>query len=188
MIYNFLTDQDFRSLIKDEFKTGMTSVAGNLQSNPSDIVKEMEAAAMQQIRNKLRSRYDMNQAFAIPSPWNLATHYAIGGTCSSGDKFYVSITANINKTPATNTTDWKESDPRDVFLVMITIDITLYHIHARHNPRALTEIRVKRYEDALRWLEAVMLGHENPDLPPVGNSEALPLEFGFDKNIQNHYY
>ena len=186
MIYNFLTDQDLRSLIKDEFKSGITTVATG-QGAASDIIKEMEAAALQQIKNKLR-RYNMTLALALPLPWNLATAYVTGGRCSLVDKFYIALKNGTNKTPATEPTYWKESDPRDVYLVMITIDITLYHIHARFSPRALTEIRVKRYEDALKWLDDVMLGHENPDLPLIEDSEALPLEYGFDKNTQDHYY
>lgn len=54
---------------------------------------------------------------------------------------------------------------RDQSILMYMIDITLYHIHARINPSRIPEIRVKRYDDAIKWMEMVSTGKLTPALP-----------------------
>lgn len=55
---------------------------------------------------------------------------------------------------------------RNKLIIMYAIDISLYHLHARINPRYMPEIRVTRYENAKKWLESVAKGTITPDLPP----------------------
>lgn len=62
-----------------------------------------------------------------------------------------------------------EGDLRDHFIVMITIDILLYHLWAKRAPRKIPEYRATRYQDALDWLKAVGSGEMDsalPQLPP----------------------
>lgn len=62
-----------------------------------------------------------------------------------------------------------EGENRDHFIVMITIDILLYHLWAKRAPRKIPEYRATRYQDALDWLKAVGSGEMDsalPQLPP----------------------
>lgn len=55
---------------------------------------------------------------------------------------------------------------RNKLIIMYALDISLYHIHARINPRYIPEIRQIRYENAKKWLESVAKGTITPNLPP----------------------
>ena len=60
-----------------------------------------------------------------------------------------------------------EGDNRDHFIVMITIDILLYHLWAKRAPRKIPEYRATRYQDALDWLKAVGSGELQSALPQL---------------------
>lgn len=65
----------------------------------------------------------------------------------------------------------KEGDERDMFLVMLIIDMALYHIWAKKAPRMIPEMRKERYQDALDWLTAVGDGKRPTDLPLIASDE-----------------
>ncbi|WP_294549541.1 phage protein Gp36 family protein [uncultured Bacteroides sp.] len=46
-------------------------------------------------------------------------------------------------------------EKRNQLVLMIAIDIAVYHIFTIHNPRNLSPIRKERYERAVKWLESV---------------------------------
>lgn len=56
-------------------------------------------------------------------------------------------------------------------LLMYLIDITLYHLHSRINPRNISEIREVRYNQAVDWLKAVSQGKIAPDLPALATDQ-----------------
>lgn len=58
-----------------------------------------------------------------------------------------------------------DPDTRPRLIVMYCIDIALYHIHSRVNPRQIPELRGIRYDAAINWLKAVSKGEITPDLP-----------------------
>lgn len=58
-------------------------------------------------------------------------------------------------------------DNRDMFIVMITIDIALYHLWSKRAPRKIPELRAQRYQDALDWLKGVGDGTLKSDLPQL---------------------
>ncbi len=64
-----------------------------------------------------------------------------------------------------------ESDPRDPYIVMITIDIALYHLWSKEGPNNIPKTRELRYNDALEWLQAVQKG-QAVDLPPIVDQES----------------
>jgi len=59
----------------------------------------------------------------------------------------------------------KTGSLRNPLILMYMIDIVLYHIHARINPKFIPDIRKDRYDIALSWLDKVAKGILNPDLP-----------------------
>lgn len=70
--------------------------------------------------------------------WGTGTSYTVAGTIWP-----------------TNTTKWSSGDNRNAQLVMYMVDIALYHLFTRIAPNNISELRVKRYNDAMAWLRDV---------------------------------
>ena len=47
---------------------------------------------------------------------------------------------------------------RNSLILMMAIDITVYHIFSIHNPQKMSQLRVDRYNRAVEWLKAVAAG------------------------------
>ena len=63
-----------------------------------------------------------------------------------------------------------EGEERNELVLMMAIDIAIYHLFCIHNPRMMSEIRVERYERAIKWLEGIRKGDITVDgLPEVEN-------------------
>jgi phage gp36-like protein len=81
-------------------------------------------------------------------------------------------------------------DDRNKLLVMYAIDVSLYHLHARVNPRFLPEIRQTRYENAQNWLKAVAKGTITPNLPLIAvgeNDTSSNMRFGSLPKFNSDY-
>lgn len=65
----------------------------------------------------------------------------------------------------------KEDEERDHYLVMIIIDMMLYHLWAKKAPRSIPEYRDKRYTDALSWLTDIGTGKMPTALPQLAVAE-----------------
>jgi phage gp36-like protein len=79
---------------------------------------------------------------------------------------------------------------RNAHVVMLCIDIALYHTHSRISPRNIPELRALRYEQAIDWLKAVNKGDILADLPvlqtPTGQ-QVIPTKFGSNKKLSHEY-
>lgn len=64
-------------------------------------------------------------------------------------------------------------------IVMIMIDIVIYHLVMRVSPKQAQETRVKLYEDACKWLSDVRKGNIIPDLPILEPEKNKPSGFRF---------
>lgn len=62
-------------------------------------------------------------------------------------------------------------DDRDAYIVMITIDIAIYHLWAKKAPKSNPVHRKERYSDALDWLTNVGSGEMPTDLPQLPADE-----------------
>ena len=58
-------------------------------------------------------------------------------------------------------------DGRNQLILMMVIDIAVYHIFCIHNPQKLSQIRRDRYERAIEWLKAVAAGEISVDGAPL---------------------
>ncbi len=47
---------------------------------------------------------------------------------------------------------------RNQLVMMMAMDIAVYHMFTIHNPQKMSQLRVNRYERAVKWLEAVRAG------------------------------
>lgn len=62
-------------------------------------------------------------------------------------------------------------DDRDDYIIMITIDIAIYHLWSKKAPKQTPEHRKIRYDDALAWLTSVGSGETPTDLPQLPTDE-----------------
>jgi hypothetical protein len=101
---------------------------------------------------------------------------------------------------------WIQGDNRDQKLLMICIDIALFHAHSRISPNNIPDLRTYRYighpEDrevrgqrviyptysALGWLQAAAIGSDiTPELPLIQPESGKRIRFGGNmKNINNY--
>lgn len=49
-------------------------------------------------------------------------------------------------------------DTRNSLVLMMAIDITIYHLFSIHNPQKISQIRKDRYDRAVEWLKQVSKG------------------------------
>jgi phage gp36-like protein len=64
-----------------------------------------------------------------------------------------------------------EGSDRNKLLVMMAVDMALYHMVASQPQKFGMETRKERYERAVRWLEGVQAGKIVPDLPRTEESD-----------------
>ena len=64
-----------------------------------------------------------------------------------------------------------EGSERNSQVVMVTVDVALYHMVSAMPQRLGYEIRETRYKRAIEWLEGVSKGRIVPDLPEAGAAD-----------------
>lgn len=88
----------------------------------------------------------------------------------------------------TDTTKWTVGDNRNQQLVNYCIDVALYTVHSRIAPRNIPELRVKRYDDVIKWLNNVAQGKEiTAALPLIQPSQGMRIRWGGDVKRINNY-
>lgn len=65
---------------------------------------------------------------------------------------------------------------RNAQVVMYLVDMALYHLHSRQNPRNVPQIRQDRYEQVISWLKMARRGELSVGLPlePATNPDGTP--------------
>jgi phage gp36-like protein len=64
-----------------------------------------------------------------------------------------------------------EDETRDMHIVMLAIDITLYHLWSKEGGNNIPQTRIDRYADSLEWLKAIQ-GGAYSNLPPITDPES----------------
>lgn len=102
------------------------------------------------------------------------------GNLPTDENFWLFITNDNSIYVATQTTAgnypndtnfFTFGDDRDPVIVTYCIDIALYHVHSRINPRNIPQLRIDRYDMAMAWLKGIKTGES-----PVFNLPELVLE------------
>lgn len=77
---------------------------------------------------------------------------------------------------------------RNPLLIMYLIDITLYHLFSAITPRNVPQIRMDRYDMAIRWLDKVRKGDIDAGLPLIVNTDGETNGTSFiDSYTQNGF-
>ena len=95
-----------------------------------------------------------------------------------------SVPAN---TDILNTTYWAAGDNRSQQMVTTVVDIALYHLHSRISPRNIPDLRVKRYDEAIKWLIKCAKGEVTPNLPILQPQQGGRIRYGGNiKNVNSY--
>lgn len=74
-----------------------------------------------------------------------------------------------------------QGDDRNQLVLMMALDIAIYHIFSIHNPQKLSQLRKDRYDRAVEWMHAVADEEVSiegvPLLPEEERAAKAPLMF-----------
>lgn len=180
----FLTDLDYTNHQK-AIDLSILTEANNLS-----IRNFAENAAVEQIKSHLRRRFDVDEIFINVPTWNATTTYATDDHVFHSNVIYIALQNNLNQIPTGLAPNWEVGDNRDPFLVMIAVDITIYHLYAKIPNRKTPEDVNVRYGDALDWLKEVSTGKVIPNYPLLADDEANPsnvVKFGSQTKLNHRY-
>lgn len=67
---------------------------------------------------------------------------------------------------------------RNAEIVMVYVDMVLYHLSSRITPGQISQTRHDRYQDALSWLDKVAEGSYRPSLPELSDADGDGISDG----------
>lgn len=185
----FLRIQDYWSYIQEDDLNVILSDANG--SPDTKFLNQSENSAVALVKSYLSPRYDVTKIFPKLKIWSNTTSYTINDWIAYPtieDTIYTALLDNIGKQPDTNTTEWVAEDGRDDLIMSLVIDITLYNIHSRINPRNVPEIRLQRRDEAIKWLGMVMQGDVQADLPKLeDDTSGDRIQFGSEIKRENNF-
>jgi len=115
---------------------------------------------------------------------------------TNGD-FYISIQNGTNKilsnaaywTKATVTIDgdyWELKDNRYPLFVEVAMDLTLYNLYARINPRNIPELRKERNREALDLLDSWASGESTAEVLEINKADQVGFSIMGSSRIGSH--
>lgn len=85
------------------------------------------------------------------------------------------------------TTAWAAADNRTQSILMVVIDVTLFHVHSRISPRNIPDLRKDRYSNAIQMLQAFARGEMTAKLPVLQPKQGVRIRYGGAIKNQNSY-
>ncbi len=172
----YLVKRDYLTLI-DEENLDVVSYSQAEGLTPDQVISEVEAAAIQEIGSHLAGRYDISKAFidTLVRAEDTTEGYPKDTFIydEATKKYYTALTATQPDDPLTDATKYKPGDTRQPLMKRYVVDVALYEMHSRINPRNIPLFRINRRDDAIKWLEKVQNPRNNV------NADFLPLrDFG----------
>ena len=168
---SFILDRDYSVLITDE---QLGQITGN-QTDKDVCLEQSEEEVKEYLRHRFDVAVDMRQ-FQISTTGTGVTAALNERIYQSTTKKFYICTAAATSESLTDTNFFKEEDDRNQKLVQVTVDVFLYHLHTRLNPRNVPMHRKIRYDgdgdiqkamSATKWLLMVQKGTITPDLTPI---------------------
>lgn len=177
----FLLESDYKKQIKADALDSIT------QSQAS-ILTDAELATIEEMSSYLRERFDCALIFSPVLPYDEALIYSQGARVLYQAQLYQVISDTEAGEPPNTSPNYQLGDSRNALIVMYAIDILLYHIHSRLAGYQVPEIRIIRYEAAIKWLQMAGNGKIAADLPLLIVTEAVNnFRFGSNPRRQLNY-
>ena len=178
---------------KDYFKQIKTDNLDVILGGDDSFRLETELAAQSEIESYLRHHYDVAKIFIDLVEYVDTDTYETSNLVSFPDINDELFSANVDiiagETPKTEPTKWDKGDTRHPLIKMHLIDMTLYHLHSRINPRNIPDFRIARRDECIKWLGMIAKGQITIDLPVITDPEDEGLKIKWDSNEKfNHNY
>lgn len=138
------------------------------------------------------------------SRWSNKTEYLVGDIVTDADGFvYTAIADNTNQAltlvafwqpmvniATSNATYWTVGDNRYPMFVELAMDLTLYNLHARINPRNIPDLRIERNREALDQLERWASGTDTAEVLNINttDSEGFSIRYGNSLDKQDNFF
>jgi hypothetical protein len=89
-----------------------------------------------------------------------------------------------------NANYWTVGDNRYPMFVELAMDMTLYNLHARINPRNIPELRIERNREALDQLDRWASGTDTAEVLNVNttDSEGFSIRYGNSLDKQDNFF
>ena len=181
--------------------------SGNVYINTTPVtVAEAFNSAKWQL---LGVQYTIFYALNPNEDWDYYKEYAVGDIVVYNEKKYTAVKSSVSLQPdtnastwgagvaytvpantlPTNTTFWTLGDNRNPQMVNCMIDVALYHIHSRIAPHNIPDLRVKRYDDVIKWLKDCAKGDSiTADLEAIQPTQGMRLRMGSVLPKQNNSF
>jgi hypothetical protein len=136
--------------------------------------------------------------------WVKTTAYVIGDIVTDDDGYVytaiadsqnIALTVTASWSPMVNvlTSDadyWTVGDNRYPMFVELAMDMTLYNLHARINPRNIPELRIERNREALDQLDRWASGTDTAEVLNINttDSEGFSIRYGNSLDKQDNFF
>jgi len=137
--------------------------------------------------------------------WENTKSYIVGNIVTDDNGYvYTCATANTNEkldnnatywTPMvniinTNTTYWAQTDNRYPLFVELAMDMALYNVHARINPRNIPDLRIERNREALDQLERWASGTDTAEVLNINTADqtGYSIRWGSSLSKQDNFF
>ena len=178
----FILPQDYDVLITDDQLTQVTTD----QKNIDVCLQQSEEEVKEWLRHRFDVEFDM-RAFQIETGDD-------GVTATKDDRIFQSASgilylciADATSESLPDTNFFIVQDDRNRKLVQVVVDVFLYHLHTRLNPRNIPVHRRLRYDgdgdiekamSAVKWCSMVQKGTITPALTPSLNEDGEEIQDG----------
>lgn len=131
--------------------------------------------------------------------YSLETTYYASDIVYYDNNVYSSVGSSLGKVPSStsiywstisgysfsgqyceNTSYWTEGDNRNAYLIQSLLDVCIYNLFCRINPRLITELREMRMLGVRKWLKDVSNGVVIADLPKILPTQGLKVSWGYN--------
>ena len=136
--------------------------------------------------------------------WSNKTEYAKDDIVTDNNGFvYTALVASTNKAltltafwvpmigyATTNALYWTVGDNRYPMFVELAMDMTLYNLHARINPRNIPDLRIERNREALDQLDRWASGTDTAEVLNINtaDSEGFSIRYGNSLDKQDNFF
>jgi hypothetical protein len=136
--------------------------------------------------------------------WDKTTNYLINDVVTDDNGYvYTAIADSANQkltltafwTPMTNiatsnATYWTVGDNRYPMFVELAMDMTLYNLHARINPRNIPELRIERNREALDQLDRWASGTDTAEVLNINTADSTgySIRYGNSLDKQDNFF
>jgi hypothetical protein len=138
------------------------------------------------------------------SRWDNKTEYIIGNIVTDDNGYvYTAIAASTNQAltltaywskminiATSNATYWTVGDNRYPMFVELAMDMTLYNLHARINPRNIPDLRIERNREALDQLDRWASGTDTAEVLNINSTDSTgySIRYGNSLDKQDNFF